>query len=122
MSRFRFPAAAASLVLAAARPAPSVAPARATQRESPKPPAWCPAVAKGRSKSGSVETLTTPPAAFPQSADALERTTSSVSTAPSSTRSSEVRPSGSVSGTPSWRTRIPRVVPALERSPAPRAP
>ncbi len=37
-------------------------------------------------------------------------------------KSNDVRPSGSVSGTPSVSTRTPREVPALERSPAPRAP
>jgi hypothetical protein len=69
-----------------------------------------------------VLTLTTPPAALPYALDALLRTTSTDSAVARSIWSSAVRPSGSVSGKPSSRTRTPRVVPALERSPAPRAP
>ncbi|MEI2720762.1 MAG: hypothetical protein V9E87_11580 [Gemmatimonadales bacterium] len=72
--------------------------------------------------SGSVESEITPPAAFPHVADAFDRSTCSDVAVPRSIRSSEVRPSGSVSGKPSIITRTPRIVPALDRSPAPRAP
>ena len=122
-------------VAAAIRPAPSAS----GRRTSAPPPSGCPArgaraaaartrpsaappARTARRTEGMEEKLTTPPAAFPHRAEALDRTTSISSTAPRSTRSMEVRPSGSVSGTPSCRMRMPRVVPALERSPAPRAP
>ena len=104
------------------RAPPTPNPTRATVRRSPKLPLCCASSPKSRSKSGMVLRLTIPPAAFPHAALPFERSTSTRSTVARSTWSNAVRPSGSVSGIPSSRMRTPREVPALERSPAPRAP
>ena len=103
-------------------PFPTGAPTCATTRCKPKLPLMNCSVEYGRSIDGTVDTLTTPPAAFPQSELAFERMTSTPSDADRSMLSNDVRPSGSVSGMPSSSTRMPREVPAFERSPAPRAP
>ena len=71
---------------------------------------------------GTVEKLITPPEAFPKSAELFERNISADCIEIGLMKSRAVLPSGSVSGIPSTKTRMPRVVPALERSPAPRAP
>ncbi len=91
-------------------------------RRKPKPPIAAIASTGDALGRGRVENAMMPPAALPQVADPLDRRTSTWVVAARSIRSRDVRPSGSVSGKPSTSTRIPRVVPALERSPAPRDP
>ena len=103
-------------------PPPAGPELRAMIRCRPKPPPCACTVAVRAPNAGTVRRPITPPAALPYSADAFDRTTSTPSTSARSTRSSAVRPSGSVSGMPSIRTRTPRAVPAFDRSPAPRDP
>ena len=97
-------------------------PASMTVFRNPNPPVAVRIRTKGVSKSMSVRKLMTPPDALPQRVVAFDRMTSSDPTDQGFRRSNEVRPSGSVRGSPSSSTRIPREVPAFERSPAPLAP
>lgn len=63
-----------------------------------------------------------PPEALPNNAELLDLRISALFKAAGFIKSKAVLPSGSVSGIPSTKTRIPLVVPALDRSPAPLAP
>ena len=116
------------------QPSSSVCEALAYRRDSPVPVLVCammrrnpkvPTIVRTSNRlpaAGVVLIAMMPPAALPQIAEALDRTTSMPVTVARSMMSRLVRPSGSVSGIPSTITRMPRMVPALLRSPAPRAP
>src|SRR5262245_26296153 len=103
-------------------PLPTGADARNTCRLSPNAPMTGCSSSRDDAADGTVSTFTTPPAAFPHTDDAFDRMTSTASAVPRSRKSKDVRPFGSVSGMPSVSTRMPREVPAFDRSPAPRAP